>query len=184
MHCNQKKFNNKTYKTHSLGHYPWAVQYWGATDVFSTQAGEREHMHVKHLYHVTNKQHVEEQIGTHVMCQVRMKQAEEYQREQKEGVVEPVDYEEMPAIDPDKHHQISSSQKDPINPYYWTKTNNTDPSLMNFKQDLQAHLLQCLHGSPSDMQYEPQHLCLASIANNKIYEHKTMQLYYSTYDLW
>ncbi|EEB97626.1 hypothetical protein MPER_03020, partial [Moniliophthora perniciosa FA553] len=38
MHRNQKKFNNKTYKTHSLGHYPWAVRYWGATDVFSTQA--------------------------------------------------------------------------------------------------------------------------------------------------
>ncbi|EEB95010.1 hypothetical protein MPER_06086, partial [Moniliophthora perniciosa FA553] len=84
---------------------------------------------------------------------------------------------------PDKHFPISASQKDSIDLHYWTQTNNKDPSLMNFKQDLQAHLLQRLRGDPSDTEYHLRHLRLASIANNKIYEHKTMRLYYSTYDL-
>ncbi|KAG6905315.1 hypothetical protein DXG01_003463 [Tephrocybe rancida] len=55
-------FHLDTPKTHSIVHYPNAIQQFGTTDSYSTQVGEQEHRHVKAFYARMNKNEFEAQL--------------------------------------------------------------------------------------------------------------------------
>ncbi|KAK1223437.1 hypothetical protein PQX77_013676, partial [Marasmius sp. AFHP31] len=100
----KKTFNLTNYKTHALGHQVAAVRYWGTVDGTNTQAGEREHKHIKKLYTTTNKkQNFEAQIGKQVL--------QEHTLQTRGRIMDKVQSEDMPTCDPSAHHLIARSEK-------------------------------------------------------------------------
>ncbi|KAK7041857.1 hypothetical protein VNI00_008814 [Paramarasmius palmivorus] len=175
-----KKFNNSTYKTHALGHHPQAIRYWGTTDGTSASAGEREHKRSKDIYSNTNKNDHEKQIGNKIMRKVQLKRASAYQND--DGIRHD-DYEEMPEIDPEQHHQISKSQKRPVEIYSFSRSNKNDPALLDFTRKLKTHILCRLRELDPTTPLSNTQLLDLYIADGRLYEHQTLRVFYTTYDL-
>ncbi|EEB95975.1 hypothetical protein MPER_04972, partial [Moniliophthora perniciosa FA553] len=165
-----RKFNNSTYKTHALGHYPMAIRYWGTTDGTSAQAGEHEHKRSKRVYPTTNKNDFEKQIGNRMMHKVRLKRTKDHQND---SGTRRDDHEEMPEIDPEKHHQMAKSQKRPVEIYSFINSNPYDPALVDFDRKLKTHILCRLRSLSPDTTFTNSQLHDAYIADGRIYEHQT-----------
>ena len=84
------------------------------------------HCLVKRLYGRTNKRDTTAQIGRHVR---RLEHAQHAAAEQNKLDISEF-LNESTGLDPDVHHHISKSQKDPVNIYSYVYANRGDPAFM------------------------------------------------------
>ena len=104
--------------------------------------------------------------------------------------------EELPLGDPEDHHQISKDTKYHFNLAVYSGSDDNDPALkvsgaIDFKflwcfhkdlpRKLYDHLLTCIR--PNQTEFSPEDRLNVIIRNNRIYQHKTMQIDYTTYDM-
>ncbi|KAK7679639.1 hypothetical protein QCA50_017351 [Cerrena zonata] len=185
-----KTFQLLTYKLHAMGDYVWHIIRFGTTDSYSTQTSELEHRSVKQYYARTNKiQHARHIARIHRRERLFKKTLlqNEYAKlgfKRKRGLE---GSNERPKINPaDGHHYISPSRNSPIRVLNWIDEHEDDLAFDNFMLKLRNHLVGRLRnpGFVDDgTSYSTEELGQVCILSDRIYDHKTMRLNYTTYDL-
>ncbi|KAJ3554423.1 hypothetical protein NM688_g3120 [Phlebia brevispora] len=208
-----KFLNLSTFKWHNLPHYPWWIRRIGALDGYSTQAGEGEHKRCKKFYSMTNKNNHEPQIATKERREHALRKLKEQDEEvikarneaQEGGTTETgekrkrgrphkvkhfafdlEDKEEMPQLQPERHHQIAESQQFPIDIKQYAYQHRDDPAMRHFVCDLKDHLLSRLRGhtfNGGEHEFTDEDRAQITIRKDRIYRHMTLRVNYTTYDM-
>ncbi|CDO77154.1 hypothetical protein BN946_scf184657.g29 [Trametes cinnabarina] len=191
----------KTYKYHSLQHYPDAIPEFGTLDGYNSQVAELEHRHAKRYYARTNKIEYTGQIASHqrresLLRAIRIKDgyiprherlraqreaARKHPRAQPSGPAYDEREDDLPPISPLSHYSISQSSRLPLYLGNWLAENDEDPATENFIPQLQAHLLARICGDVEDPTLAQ--LDGVEIHNDRIYRHKILRLNYTAYNL-
>ncbi|KAF5319789.1 hypothetical protein D9611_012833 [Ephemerocybe angulata] len=189
-----KELNLKTYKFHAMGDYVPFIRLFGTTDIFSTQIGELAHRLVKRLYALTNKRRIEKQIGNRVrrIEQAKVASMRRLQQQKLLNVSHRRDNgaqatEEGPSDgDRDLKYYVSASQNHPVDLATLIQSNHDDPLFENFLPKLQDHILGRCIGRDFDGDnhddFTDEERNTVRIQGGRIYEVKTCQVNYTTYD--
>ncbi|KAI9069921.1 hypothetical protein FKP32DRAFT_1608199 [Trametes sanguinea] len=191
----------KTYKYHSLEHYPDAIPEFGTLDGYNSQVAELEHRHAKRYYARTNKIEYTAQIADHQRresilrairnndnytprrerLRIAREAARNEPRTQPSGPAYDEREEDVPAFTPLSHYSVSQSTRLPLYLGNWLAENDDDPATENFIPQLRSHLLARLCANIQ----EPTHAQLDGIEihNDRIYRHKVLRLNYTTYNM-
>jgi hypothetical protein len=123
---------------------------------------------------------------------------------QKTAAVSFQDSESLPKTLPTIHYHVSESRRHAENLTRWLSENNDDPALkvchnlsnilhssqmqilQNFLPDLKDHILSRLLGHSFDgdeHEYSDEDRNAVHFVNNRIYQHKVIQINYTTYDM-
>ncbi|KAJ8074151.1 hypothetical protein PM082_012443 [Marasmius tenuissimus] len=168
----KKTLNFDTYKFHAIVDYTSTIPIFGPTDGYSTQVGEMCHQQVKRHYGLTNKRDAAGQIA---------------QRYRRNAMLRDPTYDDVDAIIPEQHHQISSSRDSSFELRPWLAANVQDPARKRFFVRLKEHLLRRLLRRPfdgdTDEKFTEKELDSINIVGNELYEVKTMRINYTTYDV-
>ncbi|KAG6815464.1 hypothetical protein H0H93_009743, partial [Arthromyces matolae] len=129
----RKMFNMNTYKLHALGDYVSTIRWFGTTDSYSTQPGEREHRRVKKFYARTNKNNAVLQMTRlerreRILGRSKASQARKSRRKRRRGIT-PSKSETLLSTPPDVHHHISPSRNNHLHIPTWLDANSGDPAL-------------------------------------------------------
>ncbi|TFK28667.1 hypothetical protein FA15DRAFT_584053, partial [Coprinopsis marcescibilis] len=157
--------------------------------------GELEHRIVKRFYARTNKIFgFEMQVARHfrrlrVLLKVKARVAENKRQERlvreelrKEGLLK--ELPKQPGQPDVPTYRISKTHLTPINISRWIADNPNDQALKTFKVDLLDHLLSYFEPlRPHEDDYTDEQRRRISIVNDIIYEHKTIRIQYSTYNM-
>ncbi|KAI0028039.1 hypothetical protein K488DRAFT_59706 [Vararia minispora EC-137] len=192
----KKTFNLDTYKVHSLGDYVPTIRGFGTTDSYSTQLGETEHRVVKRRYRKTNFRKVEDQFVKLSVLETiheRMyEELEEARAEQAKGtsgnVPAPPELTSQnrmakQAAQKERPYIMAATQSKPTQVWlpHWLRTEpqKSDVAYKNFETELKRHILRrYCKGRPDNTENYP-----VSIQANTIYQHKTVTINYTTYDI-
>ncbi|OSC99224.1 hypothetical protein PYCCODRAFT_1416437 [Trametes coccinea BRFM310] len=181
-----------TFKYHSLPDYPDYIEESGTTDNGNTQVCELEHRHVKRFYVRTNKIRHALQIAKHqrraallralrdvdsgyVPRRVRLQKRRSAARQERDGVLAPT----PPVV----RYAISQSQRAPLRLRSWLTKHKEDAAVKNFIPLLRAHLFGRLTNRTDYDEFTAQDLDHVHIDQERIYQHKSLQLNYTTYDM-
>ncbi|KAK7689513.1 hypothetical protein QCA50_007305 [Cerrena zonata] len=185
----KKVFCMTTYKLHTMGDYVSQIVQFGTTDSYSTQSGELEHRSVKRYYTQTNKINATLQMARIHRRERALRKALE-QRHQatlkaqqlKRKVNKDGHYKSIKS-----HHFISHSRNFALRIWSWLEANHSlDLRYKGFIFKLHNHLVgRMQHPDMADdgTQYEAQKHAEVSITNGCFFEHKTLQVNYTTYDM-
>ncbi|KAJ3825959.1 hypothetical protein F5880DRAFT_1610641 [Lentinula raphanica] len=185
-------FNNNTYKTHALGHYPFGVRYYGCTDGTSTQTSEKEHKRVKLMYPRTNKQNPAGQIKNHerrgrLLRHIRNKHPQTLvkpqDRRRKKIALGPKDDEPLSKSDPYARFHIAEGQRYFHHITKFLNDNRADPAVTNFRPKLYSYLLSQLWGEKCPEFLTDHEHSFLGIEKETFYTHKVVRINYTTYDL-
>ncbi|KAJ2992352.1 hypothetical protein NUW54_g7957 [Trametes sanguinea] len=191
----------KTFKYHSLQHYPEAIPEFGTLDGYNSQVAELEHRHAKHYYVRTNKIEYTGQIADHqrresILRAIRTKDgytprherlraqrkaARNQPRTQPSGPAYDDREDDLPSSDPLNHYSISQSSRLPLYLSNWLAENDDDPATENFMPQLHSHLLARIYGHIQDPTLA--HVDGVEVHNNRIYRHKVLRLNYTAYNM-
>ncbi|KAI0691874.1 hypothetical protein C8T65DRAFT_533253, partial [Cerioporus squamosus] len=182
-----------TYKYHCLADYPDYIELHGTTDNTTTQLsvlrfstqGECEHIVVKIFYDRTNKIKPEKQIAAH-----------QQRRGLLHGITEELErkdeLERAKAADKDDEdmqpsmyarYVMGQSERHQVDLYNWLDANDGDPACEDFIPRLKNHLMARKLGMPDEEGVPEEYRDSLRIRNDVLWEHKTVQLCYTTYDM-
>ncbi|KAJ8508260.1 hypothetical protein ONZ45_g9456 [Pleurotus djamor] len=182
-----------TYKLHALGDYVEAIRNLGTTASWSTQIGELEHRYVKRLYPLTNKTKYTSQIAQHEQRERLLRAL----RHRMDGIHRPTeqaddepDHSSQETLLPpepslSQHHFISSSHRQALSDSGFIDDHEDDIAFKNFLPKLEAHLLGRLLGiryTGDEHEFSGQELSEVIIANDRLYAHKVLRVFYTSYD--
>ncbi|TBU55610.1 hypothetical protein BD310DRAFT_825501, partial [Dichomitus squalens] len=196
-----------TYKFHSLGDYPDYIERSGPTDNYNTQVGELEHRHVKRYYARTNKIAFELQIARKerkrsLLASIRARDsfrplsarkqdrkrikiatAEAHARSVHSGFTKP--HHALVVSSPTEHHHIEKAQRDGFNLWFWLGKHEADAATKSFTSLLREHLAQRFVGQGAELEdgLSDEHTSGVQILNDRLYQHKTIRVNYTTYDM-
>ncbi|KAJ7151509.1 hypothetical protein C8R46DRAFT_1229045 [Mycena filopes] len=167
----KKTMNLWTYKFHSLGDYWSTIPWFGTSDSYSTQTGEREHRRVKRFYARTNKNTAVRQMTVlerreQALLRIRRKlvtlaattglggstTTAKVTRKGKNvktakspkknrAYVDFTESESLAYTAPEEHHHISHSRNFPVSIPDFLRENEGDPAVEDFLPKLKDHLL-------------------------------------------
>lgn len=197
--------NLNTPKTHFLGDYVTGVRWTGTSDSTSTQAvrksdycyllisqsifqGEFKHREIKKRYARTNKKDADEQLVAQEVIHSMLGQMSDElsdigveiatpspMQKAKEGV----DDEGTDSATAYKHHYIAAEQRNTVYLSQFIADHPDDPALVSFVHDLRDHLKIRLLAE--DASWPPDAPLILDC--NCIYEHATLHINFTTYDL-
>ncbi|KAF8121257.1 hypothetical protein EV363DRAFT_1568842 [Boletus edulis] len=190
----QKRLNLQTYKYHALADYPNTIQLQGTTDSYSTQPGEMEHQRLKQCYVQTPKNRattlatmskleaLERFIG------LMLKEVENLRDNSSNGNDGPGPKRvKRKRTSPSDCYHIAESGRSPIDITVWLRSHLEDRATHDFMDRLKDHLLQQIHSGPG---WDSKMIIFTDearndliIVRNAMYEHKTLSINYTTYDL-
>ncbi|KAJ3804874.1 hypothetical protein F5876DRAFT_82487 [Lentinula aff. lateritia] len=179
----KKGLNLFTYKWHAMMDYVWFIQWFGPSDIYSTQLGELAHRVVKKLYGIGNKKHDPRQIGR------RLRRVEWAKRAfDRRGIHTKRRRQQAVASKDDSittHYHIGKSNKKRLD--LKTYTHSGDPAAKGFWTKLQDHILGRLmqHEFNGDTHEtftddDRKHI---RIKDRKLVELQTLRVNYTTYDI-
>ncbi|KAI0055213.1 hypothetical protein BV25DRAFT_1815943, partial [Artomyces pyxidatus] len=184
-----KIFNLKTYKCHSLGDYPDTIRRIGTTDSYSTEPAELEHHTSKIRYARTSRKGFVKQMAQ----------------------IERRIIEDIPSV-PQEHYNVGVSENYPVNVTLFQQENSNDPAVKHFVRKLKAHLAPRIRtnllreanlatnrdsrgsSNASNASHNPSQQGSDAISiehaadyiffkNDRMYEHRTMRINYTSYDV-
>ncbi|KAK7682685.1 hypothetical protein QCA50_014068 [Cerrena zonata] len=176
-----KRFNLSTYKLHAMGDYANTITRFGTTDSYSTQAGELEHRSVKRYYGRTNKIEHTRQIARMYRRERILKRALEQRLQLREKRKETRRQQSL-----NDHHHIAESRNFALKLGPWLKSMSVDVAFKDFLTQLLNHLVaRLLYPGMADdgTKYDAADHAKIMIVNGRIFNHKTMQVNYTTYDM-
>ncbi|KZV87861.1 hypothetical protein EXIGLDRAFT_571190, partial [Exidia glandulosa HHB12029] len=156
-----RRFNLSTYKIHSLPDYPPTIARLGTTDSWTTRLTEMTHRYLKRANRVTN--HHQQSM------QLAKKRGDDL----------------LPYASPEALYHVAHDQKHPVGMSHFTRDNKDDPATKNFFKQLKSHVLERL-GISYDLPDEHYSEALRQtvvIEGGRLYDHKTLRVNYTTYDL-
>ncbi|KAI9454839.1 hypothetical protein HD554DRAFT_2178754 [Boletus coccyginus] len=172
-----KGLNLKTYKFHAIGDYERTVTQFGTTDSYTTQIGELAHRTIKESYSLTNKNNALRQITKH---EVRRRQF------RSGSTVNAVSDDLLPTCEPELHHSISDTSRNPLDIFPFLREHEMDPAVKCFIPKLKDHLLYRLLNLEFEGEdhifTDDQRNCVR-ILDNRLYSVACMQVNYTTYDV-
>ncbi|KAF8914343.1 hypothetical protein CPB84DRAFT_1630486, partial [Gymnopilus junonius] len=165
--------------------------------------GEQEHKQAKKLYGRTNKRKdFVSQVAVHyrreqLLRRIGMKsraatKAVEGNGRRKGGdqeretspCIPSDDRNALPLMHPQEHHHISSSDKARKNIIRFIHANSTDPAVrVGFSSGLKDHILCRLLSLETDCTFSEDERDQLQIVGNHIYQHGTLRVNYTTYDM-
>jgi len=185
-----RSFNLNTPKMHSPGDYVPQIRYLGPIDNHSTQAGEHEHRRSKTRFKRVSKRDFESQLVKLDVREAELLRMDDELR--AAGVFVPSAKAKAPAFadersfDPSFHHSIAANQHTPIYLQDWVSEHENDPAIANFVTDLNKYLLARVRQDDralEDLNYTMEDLRDINIENDKIFDHKTLRINFTTYDI-
>ncbi|KAI9065463.1 hypothetical protein FKP32DRAFT_1567909, partial [Trametes sanguinea] len=176
-----------TYKYHSLPDYPDYVEEGGTTDNGNTQVCELEHRHVKRYYVRTNKIRYTLQIAKHQRRSALLRALRDQDRAYVPRRVRLRQRRSLanrpPHGDAVMRYAISQTQRAPLRLHAWLSKHREDASVKNFIPLLRAHLFGRLTNRTDYDEFTPQDLDHVHIDQERIFQHKSLQVNYTTYDM-
>ncbi|KAK7681972.1 hypothetical protein QCA50_014935 [Cerrena zonata] len=176
-----KRFQLATYKLHAMGDYVEQITRFGTTDSYSTQVGELEHRSVKRYYGRTNKINHMRQIAQLYRRECILKKALERRVDNRAKRQETQCQQSI-----NNHHHISQSRNFSLKLGTWLRSQSSDARYNNFLNQLLNHLVgRLLYPGMADngTQYPAGQQSKIMIVNGRIFNHKMMQVNYTTYDM-
>ncbi|KAI0046222.1 hypothetical protein FA95DRAFT_1607083 [Auriscalpium vulgare] len=195
-----KKFSLNTYKLHAVPDYPPAIMRVGTTDSYSTQTSELQHKVAKAWFSRTNKNKdtFVPDIARHE-ARARLvrntldslqehDEAPELNKKKLLAKKRPATAEvaPLPVMDPSAHYQMADSERRPVNLALYLRDNLGDPALKDFLPRLKTHILARRLGLKYDgdeQEFTDEDLESITLVGNNIYEHSTVRVNYTTYDI-
>ncbi|KAL0577925.1 hypothetical protein V5O48_004064 [Marasmius crinis-equi] len=183
-----KPFNMSTFKNHMPTHYPYFIKMYGSLDSYSTQMGEREHIHTKRLYNHTNKKNHELQMTMHhrhsrMLHSLCTKRRFLEHHKVGGGIYVIPDKEKTGPGDLQDTFHMSTSERYPLQLFKFVDKYQDNPAVKNFYDSLQACLLYHMLNLDRDEVLDQRTLNLIRFLKNRIYTYKMYCLHYNTYDL-
>ncbi|KAI6112660.1 hypothetical protein F5141DRAFT_1003094, partial [Pisolithus sp. B1] len=183
-----KYLNLHTYKYHALADYPNTIRQMGTTDNYNTQIGELEHRRSKRRYprsgkqrhrmvsSIANQEVIERFIRK--VTHARDKLAAQY----------PIQlcHPRRSRTSPWDHYHIAKEAGKTHDLFVWLAEHAGDPAVENFVVQLKDHLLACLRDLPyegDEYKFSDNDRDCVLISDNKLYEHATLRVNYTTYDM-
>ncbi|KAI0748747.1 hypothetical protein C8Q80DRAFT_1121085 [Daedaleopsis nitida] len=189
----------KVIKLHFLGDYVHFIRHKGTTDSYTTQIsessvqGEHEHRRLKVRRKRTNFINPDQQmvkmdmresairrivqelvsIGVHVPGVELQAGNSDTHAPESTGTT---------PILPSEHHSVVKSERNVVYLCVWQLENPDDDAVQGFACNLRAHLIERMVALyPGDNRDSPS--SFVAIDQDRIYEHATMQINFTTYDL-
>ncbi|KAK7685095.1 hypothetical protein QCA50_011932 [Cerrena zonata] len=176
-----RSFQLTTYKLHAMGDYVQQIVLFGSTDSYSTQPGELEHRSVKRYYSRTNKIQPTRQIARIHRRERILSKALTQRKEAREKAREKKSQKSI-----NSHHYISPSRNFPVRLSGWLESHMQDARYKDFMSKLLNHLVARLrHPGMADdgTTYPAYDRAQVRIVSGRMFDHKTMQVNYTTYDM-
>ncbi|KAF8883751.1 hypothetical protein CPB84DRAFT_1686191, partial [Gymnopilus junonius] len=160
--------------------------------------GEQEHKKTKSLYGQTNKcKDFVKQATVHYQCGDSLQQIGNWVKTNGDSMqshpqksqcetspcIPLDDHDALPSICPHEHHHVSKSDKVHTNILQFIQKNFLDLAVMNFLPDLKDHILGHLLGLDHDQIFTDDECNCLHIISNKLYDHGTLRINYTTYDM-
>ncbi|KAG8755029.1 hypothetical protein FRC12_011019 [Ceratobasidium sp. 428] len=193
------KLNLTTFKLHSLGDYPDAIELFGTTDGYSTQIGEREHCRAKsHAKRASQAQLVEgvnkadrreKYMSRCAENQAKFEDEESIEKD-SEGAQDDAHisgqstlYEDLEANNLLEHHHIGT-RGTTVHFNSFLRQNANDRALINFLPSLKDHLLMRFGVSPAENTlYTELQRQQVVIPSGTFVKHSTIRVTNTTYDV-
>ncbi|KAK7680030.1 hypothetical protein QCA50_016976 [Cerrena zonata] len=180
----RKVFNLVTAKYHALGDYLRQIITFGTTDSYSTQPGELEHRNVKRYYARSNKIRATAQMANIHRRERILQKTIKRLKNLRTKIADRRHREAANVIS--SHHFISDSRNNPVYIDSWLESFPGDPALKDYFGKLHNHLLGRLRNpgqADNGVEYGPVEHGEITILNDRLFEHKTLRVHYTTYDL-
>ncbi|KAF7969066.1 hypothetical protein HWV62_28417 [Athelia sp. TMB] len=192
----RKQYHMQTVKHHFLADYPNTIREFGTMDSYSTEAPELEHKRPISRYGRTSRKYVMKQLAGLERRDYRIRRIR-----QRLGGKKKQQDDERVAMDPKSHHHIGKTENDFIDVGQFTARHKGDPAVkpnvifQDFHIKLRKHLLPRilselrseegadLHKLPDPHNYDARIKAVALLKHNRLYEHRTIRVNYTTYDV-
>ncbi|QRV96107.1 hypothetical protein RhiJN_24125 [Ceratobasidium sp. AG-Ba] len=190
------KFNLTTYKMHSLGDYPEAIETFGTTDSYSSQIGELEHRRAKSHARRSNQARLVESVSDmdhrqsyivqrgHLLSKFEKHIREEQKTNIESNSTDSIERGELTdSYAPTEHHTIGA-RGETMHIRRFMEQNAGDPALVDFLPNLKNYFLVCFGISPAEnllfSELQRQQIVIPS---GTLVRHATCQVSYTTYDV-
>ncbi|KAI5115660.1 hypothetical protein M0805_000539 [Coniferiporia weirii] len=185
-----KKFNICTSKIHAIGDYAHHILRLRTTDSYMTGIGEAEHRWSKDNFKRTNKVNFVQQL-TQIECRQaalcimaeRIADMTGDESMNRSGFGRGVEAE-VPDCPPEVQYGLGVPGK-AIDMGHWLFMHKDDPAAKDFHQDLMDHILmraQDIQHADETVFTDAEHNSV-NIMCNHMYEHRALQVNYTTYDM-
>ncbi|QRV96818.1 colossin-A [Ceratobasidium sp. AG-Ba] len=175
------KLNLNTPKFHMVGHYVAVIARFGTTDSFSTQMTELQHRKVKAQWFRTNMRDAISQM-TQIGDIGEALEAIQRRLSKLKNLTPQLSMPQTRYLssDNDQPYGIGQSDRaeDAINIPLWVQAHSHEPFMKYFIRLLKEHLLARITGNP-----EFSELGKLSFLNDRMYEHGTLRINYTSYDI-
>ncbi|KAG9106411.1 hypothetical protein FRC07_008848, partial [Ceratobasidium sp. 392] len=175
------KLNLNTPKFHAVGHYVSIIARYGTTDSFSTQSTELQHQKIKAQWHRTNMRDAISQmtrigdIGDALdAIQDRLNKLTNHNPSSASHS------NSQDLVDSSQAYGIGQSQRpeDAVNILFFIQANCQEPAVKFFTLLLKQHLLGRITGNSESLNLRD-----LTIVDDRMYEHATLHVNYTSYDV-